>query len=329
MSDMGRDRRPYLPGGIFHLTARTIRRERTLTPRLRTAALHALSEVAPRSRAQVLAVAIMANHLHIVVRQGERPLSALMQPLLRRMARRVQKEHGLDGPVFWRPYACEPCLDPWHARNAIVYTHLNPVRAHLCDDPSEYRWTSHVLYTGAPNDALPPELRRLSEVLDPSVALPLFATGPEHTSERLRGDYRAFVDWRLMEDAAAGSDDRASDEDRVQRPPSEWWNPPWGAAMSPLFHAPVRPGPRLHDDRPTVYAPDMATLAQATLAVEAPGMRLESIKGRGGGRTRSRIRHIIIRRLHAAGYRNIQVARFLDLSESAVWYALRPRPSTP
>lgn len=327
MGRMGRIRRPYLPGGIFHLTARTLRRERRFTPGVRSAALGILAEVLPRSRCRLLAVAIMPNHLHIVVRQGKRPVAALMQPLLRRLALRLQKAHDLDGPMFWRPYASQPCLDPSHARNAIVYTHLNPVRAGLCGDPGRYRWTSHGLYASAPAAALPPELERLAPVLDPSLALPLFATGPAHTLDRLRSDYRAFVEWRLSADAA-GEDEQepgSNDREAAQRLPSPWWDPTWGASLSPLFHGPVRPGPRVHDDRPVASTPDMAAIARSTLAMEAPGVRLDSLRGRGGGREKSRLRHLIIRRLHAAGYRNIQIARFLDLSESAIWYALRVR----
>ncbi|MBF6169822.1 transposase, partial [Streptomyces gardneri] len=93
----------YLPGGIFHLTARTLRREHRFTPRLRSLAVAAIADAAERADCRILAVAVMSNHLHIVAQQGDRPLSALMQPLLRRLAHRIQEAHDLEGPVFWRP----------------------------------------------------------------------------------------------------------------------------------------------------------------------------------------------------------------------------------
>lgn len=320
--------------------ARTIRGERRFTPGIRSAALRALAEVLPRSRSRLLAVAIMSNHLHIVAQQGERPLASLMQPLLRRMARMVQTAHDLEGPVFWRHYACRPCLDPLHARNAIAYTHLNPVRAGLCTDPLRYRWTSHAVYAGVESAALSPELKHLAPVLDPALALPLFATSAGRRTEHLRSDYRAFLAWRLRADATADGDNAdpgqspdelTGDGDRTSTPPP-WGAVGWGASLSPFFHAPGRGRSGVgtsgvHDDGSWPIVPDMATIARNTLAREAPGMRLDSIRGRGGGREPTRIRHVIIWRLHDAGFRNVAIARFLDLSESAVSYVLcRPRP---
>lgn len=302
--------------------ARTVRRERWFTPRLRTAALNAIADVLPRSRMRLLAVAVMSNHLHIVAQQRDRPLAALMQPLLRRLARQLHDAHGLEGPVFWRHYASRACLAPTHARNAIVYTHLNPVRAGLCEDPAGYRWTSHALYASASPVDLSPELERVAAVLDPSLALPLFATGPRRSAEGLSVDYGAFIDWRLSADNP-DDEDLDSIELEPPRPPSPWQGPRWEASLSPLFHSPVRPASQIHDEGPGPFVPDLATLARNTLAAEAPGMPLDSIRGRGGSRERIRSRHAVIRRLHAAGYRNVEIARFLDLSDSAVSYVLR------
>jgi REP element-mobilizing transposase RayT len=292
-------------------------------PPLRTAALSEVADILPRSGARLLAAAIMSNHLHLVIQQGERPLSALMQPLLRRLARLVQMAHDLEGPVFWRHYGSVPCRDPNHVRNAIVYTHLNPVRAGLCKDPSHYRWTSHALYAESSWGDLSPEVVPLTSCLDPSLTLPLFATGPDRSATRLRDDYRASVEWRLKLDRAGVDDDPAAAvPERLAPPGSGWGDLSWGASLSPLFRSPLR------TDRSELEAGrdrrdlDLATIAKNTLAFEAPGVTLSSIRGRGGGRESSRLRHAVIRRLHAAGYPNVEIAPYLGLSESAVSYAL-------
>lgn len=327
---MGRRRRSYLPGGVFHLTARTLRREHRFTPQLRTVTLSVIAHAAERSRARLLAVAVMSNHLHIIAQQADPPLAALMQPLLRRLALRVQDTHGLEGPVFWRPYASQLCLDPSHVRNAIVYTHLNPVRAGLCEDPADYRWTSHALYVGASANDLLPELERLAPVLDPTIALPLFAAGPDRSASQLRGDYRAFVSWRQEADESQQADETESDGlEPPPPPPARWQDASWGASLSPLFHSPVRGAAQVHHDgRPRAPVPDLAALARATLAAEAPGLSIDAIRGRRGGARAVRLRHAIIRRLHVAGYRNVEIARFIGLSESGVSYVLckRQRP---
>lgn len=324
MADMGRRRRPYLPGVVFHLTARTLRREHRFSRPLRTKALDALANVAQHSQVSLLAVAVMSNHLHVVAQQGDRPLADLMHPLLRRLALRIQDVHGLDGPVFWRPYASQPCMDPWHLRNAIVYTHLNPVRAGLCDDPADYPWSSHALYTSPPAEA-PGALAQLADVLDATIALPIFASGPRRSCEELRDDYRRFVLWRQQLDRVPDRDDLT-----VPNAPPDWNWPTGSANLSPLFQPkfPTRHGGQPDDSRPSAYIPDMAAIARATLAAEAPGVAIEAIRGRTGGARAARLRHAVIRRLHAAGFRNVDIARFIHLSESAISYVLRnPRTS--
>jgi REP element-mobilizing transposase RayT len=323
---MGRLRRPYLPGGIFHLTARTIDRKRRFTSQLKTAATKAVSDIVPRSGVRLLAVAIMSSHLHLVVQQGEPPLSALMQPLLRRLALLLQRAHRLEGPMFWRHYGCQPCQAPRHVRNAIVYTHLNPVRAGLCRDPGAYRWTSHALYACEHVTTLP-EITALASILDPTLALPLFATGRGRPAGRLREDYIEFVRWRLLADATR---EGKRDEDPLADPPDtsylagpDAWDADWSNSLSPLFH-PLQGSNRPADpELRRQLAPDIMTIARNVLAKETPTLSLDLIRGRGGGFEHGRIRRVIMHRLHAAGYRNVEIARLLGLSESAVSYGLR------
>lgn len=319
---MGRLRRPYLPGAIFHATARTLHRERLFTPDVRAGALADLVDVAPSSGSRILAVAIMSNHLHVVLQQGPRPLAALMQPLLRRLARRAQRAHDREGPIFWRHYGVVACLDPWHARNSIVYTHLNPVRAGICRDADDYPWTSHSLYAGTRPPG-PTPVPALASAVDPLLGLPLFATGPERSTERLQADYRAVVDWRLAMDRLGADQDPAADDSELPaRPPAGWAGSSWAASLSPLFHPPAYMAQR---DDPALGspAPDMTTIARNTMAIEAPGIRLELIRRSGRGRKWSHLRHAIMRRLHAAGYRNHQIAQFMQASESTVSNAVR------
>src|SRR5690606_28499612 len=98
--------------------------------------------------AELFAYVIMPNHLHLVLRQGEEPLWRFMQPYLRRIAIQVQRTHEREGRVFERRYRDRYCADADHLRTAILYTHLNPIRAGLCSDPREYPWSSHLAWVG-------------------------------------------------------------------------------------------------------------------------------------------------------------------------------------
>lgn len=328
---MGRTRRPNLPGGIFHLAARTLDRKRLFTPRMRTRALEVVAAVSPGSGARLLAVAIMPNHLHLVVQQGDDPVGRLMQQLLGRLARLMHRSRDLEGPVFWRHYACQPCMDPNHARNAIVYTHLNPVRAGLCRDPDEYPWTSHPLYVSDAADSI---ASYLAGVVEPGHALPLFATGPDRRVDDLRVDYQRHVEWRLTMDRIKGGhpDNDPDDEpDFAAVPPWEtaWGNHAWGRTLSPLFHPPARPDAEGIGARTPRGVPELHDIARSILAAEASLLPLAEVKGRGGGAEHRRIRHAMIRAMHAAGHRNVAIARYLRVSESTVSRVIRSRrPAT-
>lgn len=315
---MGRRRRPDLPGTVFHITARTIRYEGWFTVPVRNAVVRTVAAVVPGSRVRLLALAVMPNHLHLVVQQGPKRLSELMQPLLQRIALQVHRVHGVAGPVFWQRYGCRACLDPSYVRNTIVYTHLNPVRAGLCDDPSHYPWSTHAFYA-APGGG--EEWRRsrtdlLRSTLDPLVALPLFATGPQRNVDELRSDYGAFVARRILLDEGGGpaGDDSACDF----------------GSLSPLFHE-SPPDRTVSTPRwPPPYAPDLSDVVRDVLGVVAPGVTAGQLRGRLRGRAWIRLRHHLIHRLHAAGFRSCSIARYFDIADTTVaWVLRRTSPAPP
>lgn len=291
-----------------------------MTPTVRDRALDVIARAVPAGDVRLLAVAIMPNHLHIVVQQGKWRVQRFMQPILRRLAHVIQREHELEGPIFWGPYACSTCHDPDHARNAIVYTHLNPVRAGICQDPARYAWSSHRLYSADTGDA-----HTLGAVLDPMVALPLFATRVDQTACGLRDDYRRYVEWRLALDRASDGEAEpgGGGSDLPACPvPLAWGDPRWRHSVSPLFLSPSRrdDGP---GDRLPVHTVDLVGLARANIAMEEPRLTLEDIQGRGGGRRYVELRQLIIRRAAAVGFPNVEIARLLQVSESAVSKWLR------
>ncbi|MGH7465566.1 MAG: transposase, partial [Longimicrobiales bacterium] len=139
---MGRLLRPALPGAPFHITARTQWQEPLFAGAEEEVATLIRGSI-DRSDAQLLAYAVMGNHIHVIVVQGRRPLSAYMQPLLRRIALVVNRRRDRRGHVFGRRYSHSVCQDPEYFRSMVAHVHLNPVRAGICGKPDDYRWTSH------------------------------------------------------------------------------------------------------------------------------------------------------------------------------------------
>lgn len=315
---MGRKRRPYLPGAIFHLTTRTQGHEPWFTPTLRSRMVTYLASVLSESDAALLAYAIMPNHLHLVLRQGSWPLGRIMQMFLRRTALLVQRSHGVEGHVFERPFKDRPCHDPAYARNMIVYTNLNPPRAGLVDYDGRYAWCSHAFYLG---DRRPPPA--IAAVLAVDQGLRLFATREYSSLGHLRTAYRAFVEWRVECDEAARSG-KPGARDKILPPPSVLArDTSWSRSFVPLFrtHAATDQG----DPGAAEARADLEAIARGVLAELAGDLPLEQVRCTYKGQRVVRVRRAMILRMSAAGHAGAAIARYLRVSDQCVSKVLRSR----
>jgi REP element-mobilizing transposase RayT len=294
-----------MPGAVFHLTARTQGRE----PYLRglESAIQSIICAAPaRSDARLIAYAVMPNHIHIVAQQGNRRLADFMQPLLRRIVLLVQRRYQLTGHVFERRFGDAMCADAEYMRNAIIYVHLNPVRAGLAATADDYKWTSHKSFCGGEctND-------HLSTLLARESALGLFRSHDRDVPNVDARAYRAFMHWRTETDKWASDDTNRFDFYRPVRPCTaagdDHWQR-WFARYVALEIDRVRIPPRV----------DMRDIALASIAALAPGMELDDLRsGRVGVHIVRVRRHFILRAL-AAGYSGRKIAGFLCVSPSTV-----------
>ena len=85
----------------------------------------------------------MRNHFHLVVQTPEANFSAGMQRLLGTYAQYFNWRYGLPGHLFKRPFKSEPIRDDVQLLTAIAYVAANPVRAGLCAEEADWRWSSH------------------------------------------------------------------------------------------------------------------------------------------------------------------------------------------
>lgn len=315
---MGRRHRSYLPGAVIHLTTRTQGGEPWFTPVLRTRLVNYAASAIGRTDAALIAYAIMPNHLHLVLRQGRQPLHHVMQPLLRRAALVVQRSHGVVGHVFQRRYRDHACLDPDYARNTIVYTHLNPIRAGIVEDPRTFEWSSHRFYLG---EAIVPE--PMASVLAVDDGLRLFAPREGCAISELRSGYSQFVARRLERDRQASAENHV---DEAPAPPSRpsvlAADLAWARRFAPLFRD-VTAGRA--DSPPTGVsaAGDIDRIARQTLEEHAPNLQLDEVRTNSKRPAIVGARRRLITRLAAAGHSGSAIARFLCVSQQCVSNVLR------
>jgi hypothetical protein len=259
-----------------------------------------IAEVQHRSDARLLAYAIMPNHFHLVVLQGIAPLDELMQPLQCRIALLLRRLKKREGHVFERRYRAKPCLNADHLRNAIVYTHNNPVRASLCKDLMEYPWTSHDFYCGFPRER---ELRRPFVL----TATDLFAAEPNASFQQLARNYVQHVEWRQACDDLLASDPTSL---RPPQPPARFGDLCWSA-----YSAHSNP---VAADSPADAQIDLRDFVRHAINNISPGLTVELIRTCGNNGQIARIRRTVCERACEAGYYGIGLARHLGVSESYV-----------
>jgi putative transposase len=89
------------------------------------------------------AYCLMRNHFHLVVITATANFSDGMQRLLSAYVRYFNRRRKRGGHLFKRPFKSQPIKDERQLAIAVAYVADNPVRAGICADAGEYRWSSH------------------------------------------------------------------------------------------------------------------------------------------------------------------------------------------
>jgi REP element-mobilizing transposase RayT len=297
-----------LPGVAFHVTAR-VQSGEPLFAGLEKHVEKRLLDVAALYRVRILAYAIMPNHLHIVLIQGDSPAGEYLQALLRRIASLVKRVTSRTGHVFQGPYFAAPALDPDYLRNAIAYVHLNPVRAGICADASEFQWTSHSAYVACSEHEW-----KGKQHLAYGSGLRLFARDVECPVDNCVKPYMAFLNHRRSIDALL---------EPVVSPllkPRIFPAPPCTGGDRHWLEEFARAATTGEDVLLAMQArlPDLSTIARRVIAEPDADTILDDIRMGCRSRGMVELRHAIIASCLQAGYRSGKVARYLHGDTSTV-----------
>ena len=211
---MPRQPRLDAPGVVHHVMVRGIERRTIFLDDFDRAQFRdRLCEVIPDAGARVLASALMPNHVHLVVRSGQTPLSRLMSRLNTSYAVRFNRRHERAGYLFQNRFKSLLVTDDDHLRRLLRYVHLNPLRGGLVGDLAaleQYPWSSHGALMGT---------RPALAFEDPAGALALFGDDLRRARLRLRT-------W-MEEDLSGVPSDSLEGEFEAERGP---------ATVEPLSH---------------------------------------------------------------------------------------------
>jgi putative transposase len=146
---MPRPPRLQVPGGIYHLGTRGVRREKLFVNAGDYELFGSIfGRVVERFEWRCHTYCLMPNHYHLLVETPAPNVSAGMQRLNGIYAQWFNHLYGLSGHVFERRFFSRLVESSYDLLELARYVVLNPVRAGLCDDASGWRWSSYNALVG-------------------------------------------------------------------------------------------------------------------------------------------------------------------------------------
>ena len=104
---------------------------------------------------EVHSYVFMSNHLHLLLTpRVNQALPKMMQAVGRSYVRYFNQKHGRTGTLWEGRYRATLIQAERYLLACMVYIDLNPVRAHMVEQPLDYRWSSHSQYVGPRSDRL-------------------------------------------------------------------------------------------------------------------------------------------------------------------------------
>lgn len=97
---------------------------------------------------QILAVCLLGNHYHLLVRGEAEPLAETMHRALSKLANVRNRRAERRGALVGRRYNVVEIDDEWHERRVIRYVPMNPVLHQLARDPAAWTWSTHPILIG-------------------------------------------------------------------------------------------------------------------------------------------------------------------------------------
>jgi putative transposase len=139
---MPRQPRSNLADGTYHVTGRATGGADLFVVELdRVEFLELLRASARRFGWACHAYCLMGTHYHLILETPREGLSSGMQRLNGIYAQRFNYRHRRRGRLFEGRFAAYVLRDERHFGAALQYLLDNPVRAGLCTEPAEWRWS--------------------------------------------------------------------------------------------------------------------------------------------------------------------------------------------
>jgi putative transposase len=141
---MPRGKRDWRPGGMYHITARGIRRLELFRSKEDYLYYLSLLEKAKKRTPFILhTYCLMSNHVHLLIETINHSPAKVFLYVHSMYARYFNKKYGFVGHVFQGRYHAKLITDWKQMIDTSRYIHLNPVKAKITTKPEKYPWSSY------------------------------------------------------------------------------------------------------------------------------------------------------------------------------------------
>jgi REP element-mobilizing transposase RayT len=146
---MPRRARVQAEGAAYHITANGVARSALFRDdRDRSSFLELFGKVVARFDWTCHAYCLMTTHYHLLVRTPLPNLSVGMQRLNSCYVQQFNRRHKEEGARLARRFDDVLVDSESHALELFRYISMNPVRAGICSDPGDWRWSSYAAHVG-------------------------------------------------------------------------------------------------------------------------------------------------------------------------------------
>ena len=149
---MPRQARQKSKTGVYHLLVRGINRGDIFhDDEDRQRYIDTMVRITKESDAMILGYCLMDNHVHLLLKEGEKGVSNLMHRLSASYAYYFNWKYERVGHVFQNRFKSENIEDENYLKIVIRYIHQNPVKAQMVSRAEVYRWSSCQIYYSGKN----------------------------------------------------------------------------------------------------------------------------------------------------------------------------------
>lgn len=149
---MGRPWREEYKGGIYHVIARGNNKEYIFKESIdKGYFIKLLKESMEGMNYKIYGYVLMDNHYHIIIQVFEKKLQDIMHQINNKYSKYFNFKYKRVGHVFQGRYKAILAQDERYLLCLVRYLHQNPIKAGMCKNIIDYKWSSDIFYRTSNN----------------------------------------------------------------------------------------------------------------------------------------------------------------------------------